>query len=65
MAHIADNTAINVYAKSKDAKYGTNKPKSFVKVLSGKKEAKEETRKFNSGADFDKERRRLIGNRTG
>ena len=65
LAHIADNTAINVYAKTKYATKGMNKPKSFVKVLSGKKEAKEEARKFNSGADFDKERRRLIGNRTG
>ena len=65
LAHIADNTAINVYAKTKDAKTGKNKPKSFVNVFSGKKEAKEKARQFNSGVDFDKERRRLIGDRTG
>lgn len=64
LAHIVDNTAINIYAKTKDAKKGINKPPSFVELLSKKKETKEKAREFNSGADFDKEWRRLNGNGT-
>lgn len=64
LAHIVDNTAINVYAKTKDAKSGINKPTSFVELLTKKKETKEKAREFNSGADFDKEWRRLSGNGT-
>lgn len=65
LAHIVDNTAINIWAKTKDAKNNINRPKSFVELLSKKKESKEKAREFNSGEDFEKERRRLIGNRTG
>lgn len=65
LAHIVDNTAINIWAKTKDAKNNINRPQSFVELLSKKKESKEKTREFNSGEDFEKERRRLIGNRTG
>lgn len=64
LAHIVDNTAINIYAKTKDAIKGINKPPSFVELLSKKKETKEKAREFNSGADFDKEWRRLNGNGT-
>lgn len=65
LAHIADNTAINVYAKTKNAKTGKNKPSSLVEILNNNKSKKEEKRSFNSGADFDKEWRRLThGNRT-
>lgn len=65
LAHIADNTAINVYAKTKDAKAGRNKPKSFVELLTKDRSEKNKRRKFSSGDDFDKEWRRLTnGNRT-
>lgn len=65
LAHIVDNTAINIWAKTKDAKNNINRPQSFVELLSKKKESKEKAREFNSGEDFEKERRRLIVNRTG
>ncbi len=65
LAHIVDNTAMNIWAKTKDAKNNINRPQSFVELLSKKKESKEKAREFNSGEDFEKERRRLIGNRTG
>lgn len=65
LAHIVDNTALNLWAKTKDAKNNINRPQSFVELLSKKKESKEKAREFNSGEDFEKERRRLIGNRTG
>lgn len=62
LAHIADNTAYNVYAKTKDAKTGRNKPKSMVEAL--QKEKKEEIKLFASGDDFMDEWRRINGNRT-
>lgn len=61
LAHICDNTAINVYAKTKDAKSGRNAPKSLVEAFT-KAPEKKKTREFKSGADFDKEWRRLSGN---
>lgn len=61
LAHICDNTAINVYAKTKDAKSGRNKPKSLVEAFT-KTSEKKKTREFRTGADFDREWRRLGGN---
>lgn len=61
LAHIVDNTAINVYAKTKDAKTGKNRPKSIVETLTKKYNPSEHARRFNSGEDFDKEWRRLNG----
>lgn len=60
LAHIADNTAINVYAKTKDAKTGKNKPKSMVKALVDRPE--DHARQFDTGEDFLEEWRRLNGN---
>ena len=57
LAHIADNTAINVYFKTKDAETGRNRPKSFVKLLTADKS--EIARGFDSGDDFIKEWNRL------
>lgn len=60
LAHIADNTAINVYAKTKDAKTGRNKPKSMAEILM--KDPDKEVKIFGSGEDFLEEWRRLNGN---
>ena len=57
LAHIADNTATNVYFKTKDAEKGRNRPKSFVKLLTSDKS--EIARGFDSGEDFIKEWNRL------
>ena len=62
LAHIVDNTATNVYIKTKDAKTGKNKPKSIVELLTKKYDPKEHARKFAIGEDFDREWRRLNGN---
>lgn len=59
LAHLVDNTAINVYYKTKDAQKGVNKPRSMVQALTTVK--KPEVKKYNSGSDFDKEWRRLHG----
>lgn len=57
LAHIADNTAINVYAKTEDARKGRNQPKSLVRALTMDKS--EIARGFDSGDDFIKEWNRL------
>lgn len=59
LAHIADNTAWNVYAKTKDAKTGRNKPKSMVEALQNDK--KDDLRLFKSGKEFLEEWRRVNG----
>lgn len=61
MAHIADNTAINVYFKTEDAKDGTNRPKSLVEALTTKIDKSKVAKSFATGADFDAEWRRLNG----
>ena len=60
LAHIADNTAINVYAKTKDATTGKNKPKSLLRALT--KNEEKTTREFETGDDFIEEWRKLNGN---
>ena len=57
LAHIADNTATNVYFKTEDAQKGRNRPKSFVRLLTTDKS--EIARGFDSGDDFIKEWNRL------
>lgn len=57
LAHIADNTAINVYFKTKDAEKGRNRPKSYVKILTS--DRNEIAREFDCGDDFIKEWNRL------
>ena len=59
LAHIADNTAINVYLKTKDAEKGINPPKRFVNVLLGNDKEEEQVKGFESGDDFEKEWERI------
>lgn len=58
LAHIADNTAINIWFKTEDGQKGVNRPKSMVEILS---ESKIEKPGFDSGSDFEKEWRRITG----
>lgn len=62
LAHIVDNTAINYYAKTKDAKTGHNKPKSMVKAFTQNLDESKHAKQFMSGHDFLDEWRRLNGN---
>lgn len=57
LAHIADNTAINTWFKTKDAQYGNNRPPSMIKTLTRKDS--EIAREFVDGDDFIEEWRRL------
>ena len=61
LAHIADNTAINVWLKTKDAEKGRNQPKSFVRVLTDKIDDSKKAKQFETSADFDEEWRRING----
>lgn len=60
LAHIADNTAINVYFKTEDAQKRVNPPTSLLKLITKSDES--DTKKFSSGDDFMNEWRRLNGN---
>ena len=62
LAHIADNTAINFYAKTKDAKTGHNRPKSMVRAFTQELDESKHAKQFISGNDFLEEWRRLNGN---
>ena len=59
LAHIADNTAINVYLKTKDAEKGNNPPKRFVELLLNEHKEEEKVKGFDSGVDFDNEWERI------
>ena len=58
LAHIADNTAINVWFQTEDGQKGNNRPPSMLRLLS---DIKVEKPGFDSGEDFEKEWRRLTG----
>lgn len=57
LAHIADNTAINAWLQSEEARKGTNRPKSLVYALNHEKpensEEIEEAMTFDNGDDFN------------
>lgn len=56
LAHIADNTAINLWLKTEDGQKGYNRPQSLVELLSGKSF---EENGFDCGLEFDEEWRKL------
>lgn len=56
LAHIADNTAIEMWFHSEDGQKNQNRPPSMLKTLT---EIKTEEPGFDSGEDFEKEWRKL------
>lgn len=52
LAKIADNTALNVYAKTKDAQHGWNYPKSLAKALTEVVDESKKPKEFDSGEEF-------------
>ena len=61
-ARIADNTAINAYAVTKDAKTGRNRPKSLLKALTTDLDDRSHAKQYDSGSDFLDEWRTINGN---
>jgi hypothetical protein len=59
LAHIVDNTATNVWMKTKDAQHHRNRPKSMVDAFTEKKEDNYQT--FGSGEEFMKKWEELNG----
>lgn len=59
LAAIVDRLSILVWAKSKDAAKGKNKPKLILEEINKPKKQKDIVA-FNDGKDFDKERKRLL-----
>ncbi len=62
LAHVVDNTAINYYIQTKDAKTGRNKPKSMVKALTSDLDDSKHAKKYDSGEEFLDEWRAINGN---
>ena len=62
MAAIADGARLTAWLQSKDGMTGENRPKSLLGMLIGEESEDEKNiRIFESGEDFDKEWKRLIG----
>jgi hypothetical protein len=60
LAMIADNTALNIWLKTKDGQKGSNRPRSVLDILSGN-DKKSETKGIKSGEEFMEEWRRING----
>lgn len=60
LANMADRLGMLVWAKTKDAETGKNKPASILNMLIGKQEEKENMT-FLTGEDFEKARQKIIG----
>lgn len=52
LARICDSAALNVYAKTKDARHNRNRPKSMVDALLHRDSDKVEYKRFENGKDF-------------
>ena len=59
LAHIADNTAINAWFKTENAKTGQNRPPSMLKALTQDDDEEEAAVGFDSGDDFINEWERI------
>lgn len=59
IARIADNTALYLYAKTKDARYGRNMPKSIAEALLEYNQEIKKPKEFTSGEEFMNEWKRI------
>lgn len=59
IARIADNTALNLYAKTKDARYGRNMPQSMTEALLEYNKDIKKPKEFTSGDEFMNEWKRI------
>lgn len=59
LAAIVDRLSILVWAKSKDAAKGKNKPRMILEEIN-KPKKENDIVSFNNGYDFDNERKRLL-----
>ena len=61
LAAIVDRLSMLVYANTRDAKNGTNRPRSIVAILTGEDtETNAGTEAYASGDDFDAARRAIL-----
>lgn len=59
IARIADNTALNLYAKTKDARTGRNMPQSLTETLLEYNKNIKKAKEFATGDDFLNEWNRI------
>ena len=62
LSQIADYTALNVWAKTKDAKHGRNKPTPIRELIANanKKDENDDIVGFDTPEEFERERQRII-----
>lgn len=61
LATIADRLSFLAWAKTRDAQHGRNRPASIVAAFTGEAGQTDNVRRFASGEDFERERRRILG----
>lgn len=61
LASISDKLANLLWSKTKDGEKGRNKPKLLVESIQGVKQQENDEVSFNSGEDFEKARKDIIG----
>lgn len=60
MAAILDNLNLLLWSKTKDAQHKRNKPKSVLEGITKKPKKQSNIVAFDTGADFDKARAKLL-----
>ena len=61
LAAMVDRLSVLLYANTKDAKSGTNRPRSLVAILTGEEtETNAGTKAYASGDDFEAARRAIL-----
>lgn len=63
-ASILDNLSFIAWTKTKDAKFGRNKPKSMVETLIKKHDSNDDIMTFDTAEDFEKMRQEIIRSKT-
>lgn len=61
LAGISDNVRLLLWMNSKDGEKNKNRPTPIVSTLIGETKKVQDTVVFNSGEDFERKRRELIG----
>ena len=61
IAGISDKLSLLLWGKTKDGQKGVNRPISILETLTNQNSAKENVIVFNTGEEFDKTRRALLG----
>lgn len=60
LASIFDNTALLLWAQTKDGEKGRNRPKSLLASFLNENKGNKGIKTYESGEDFEKDRQRIL-----